>query len=448
LVISAIVSAALPLDVADARILLFNVVLARQANAAVGIRFSDEPGTAAAAGALDICAWLGFADDVEPLPAGARAARYHEAVQHLRSRGRALLDAAGAVILPLEPGRTVIVDDVKGAVVFENAALGDLVLVDAAGSVNPAFAEAVDAVDCKTAFVLREDRELERTALQQHVYAALDGSAPRAAHVGVLLPDGDALPVLGDLRQAGIEPAALIDHLALLGWSPPAPQESFSLAELTAQFSLDRLGAAPAHFNAVRLQAFNRRALRALPRAELSDRVAAVMQRAGLLEAPVPEAARRWIETFLEAFGDGFANLNEALALVAELRAEAVLVPALELERLRNRQVLFYLDAVGQYVDAQPELRGLPLDHDLRAIAQEFGIAGDDALGAVRMALTGKHAGPPLHLLFVLLGHDRILIRIGAISSHLLHGRGLEPIKYGPGGVPFQTIQTSRPAPD
>jgi glutamyl/glutaminyl-tRNA synthetase len=444
-VISAIVSAALPLDVADARILLFNVVLARQANAAVGIRFSDEPGTAAA---LDILAWLGFADDLELLPAAARTARYYEAVHRLRSRGRALLDAAGAVILPLEPGRTVIVDDVKGAVVFENAALSDLVLVDAAGCVNPAFAEAVDAVDCKTAFVLREDRELERTALQQHVYAALDASPPRAAHVGVLLPDGDALPVLADLRLAGIEPAALIDHLALLGWSPPAPQESFSLAELTAEFSLDRLGAAPAHFNAVRLQAFNRRALRALPRSELSERVGAVMQRAGLLESPIPDAARRWIETFLEAFGDGFANLNEALALVADLRAEAVLVPALELERLRNRQVLFYLDAVGQYVDAQPELRGLPLDHDLRAIAQEFGVAGDDALGVVRMALTGKHAGPPLHLLFVLLGHDRILIRIGAISSHLLHGRGLEPIKYGPGGVPFQTIQTSRPAPD
>jgi hypothetical protein len=125
-----------------------------------------------------------------------------------------------------------------------------------------------------------------------------------------------------------------------------------------------------------------------------------------------------------------------------------VLVPALELERLRNRQVVFYLDAVGQYVDAQPELRGLPLDHDLRAIAQEFGLSGEDALAAVRMALTGKHDGPPHELLFPLLGHDRILIRIGAISSHLLHGRGLEPIKYGPGGVPFATIQPSRPPAD
>jgi hypothetical protein len=61
------------------------------------------------------------------------------------------------------------------------------------------------------------------------------------------------------------------------------------------------------------------------------------------------------------------------------------------------------------------------------------------------MALTGKAQGPSLELLFPLLGHDRILIRIGAVNSRLLHGRGLEPIRYGPGGVPFEPIHGKRP---
>ena len=168
-------------------------------------------------------------------------------------------------------------------------------------------------------------------------------------------------------------------------------------------------------------------------------------QRARLLEDPVPDAAHRWIETFLDAYGAEVHTLGEALDEIAALRAEATAIPALELERLRNRQVLFYLDAVSQYVDSQPELRGLPLAHDLPAIASEFGIARDDAFGALRMALTGTHDGPPLTLLFPLLGHDRIMLRIGAVSSHILHGRGLEPIKYGPGGVPFETIQPQVP---
>ncbi|HYW53332.1 MAG TPA: hypothetical protein VE826_05150 [Dongiaceae bacterium] len=189
------------------------------------------------------------------------------------------------------------------------------------------------------------------------------------------------------------------------------------------------------------------RPLRGLPRETNHALIAAAMQRVRLLEDPVPEAAHRWIETFLDAFGADLRTLGEALEEIAKLREEAVTLPALELERLRNRQVLFFLDAVAQYVDDQPELRGLALEHDLPEIAKEFGLAREDALRAVRMALTGTHAGPPLELLFPLLGHDRIMIRIGAVSSHILHGRGLEPIKYGPGGVPFETIQAT-PPPD
>ena len=176
------------------------------------------------------------------------------------------------------------------------------------------------------------------------------------------------------------------------------------------------------------------------------DELAPAMQAAGLLEDPIPPAAERWMETFVEAFGARIDSLDAALREVAALRAESTIVPALELERLRNRQVVFFLDAVSQYVDAQPELRGLPLAHDLAAIGDEFGLAAGDAAAAVRMALTGEADGPPLKFLFPLLGHDRVMIRIGAISSRLLHGRGLEPIAFGPGGEPFRTIEARKPS--
>jgi hypothetical protein len=176
--------------------------------------------------------------------------------------------------------------------------------------------------------------------------------------------------------------------------------------------------------------------------------LAQAMQRWGFLEDPAPDAALRWIDTFLEAFGGTLQSVDDARPYLAELRAEACVVPALELERLRTREVLFFLDTVGQYVDSQAELRGLPLEHDLREMAREFGISAGDAQYAVRMALTGKKEGPPLELLFPLLGHDRILIRIGAINSMLLHGRGLEPIRFGPGGQPFEPIRGSLPEDD
>lgn len=175
------------------------------------------------------------------------------------------------------------------------------------------------------------------------------------------------------------------------------------------------------------------------------EALAAAMQRWGFLEDPVPAAAMRWIDTFVRAYGDRLKSIEEARPIVASLRAEACMIPALELERLRSREVLFFLDSVGQYVDQQPELQDLPLDSDLPEIAKEFGLSASDALSAVRMALTGEKSGPPLELLFPLLGHDRILIRFGAVNSMLLHGRGLQPIAYGPDGKPFEPIHGKRP---
>ena len=169
------------------------------------------------------------------------------------------------------------------------------------------------------------------------------------------------------------------------------------------------------------------------------------MQRWGFLENPAPEAALRWIDMFLEAFGSEIVTIDDAFAPVAALRAESCVIPALELERLRTRTVLFFLDSVGQYIDHQAELRDLPLENDVPAIAREFGLSRDDAFGAIRMALTGERIGPPLTLLFPLLGHDRMLIRIGAVNSRLLHGRGLEPLAFGPDGKPFEPIRGTKP---
>jgi anticodon-binding protein len=181
------------------------------------------------------------------------------------------------------------------------------------------------------------------------------------------------------------------------------------------------------------------------PRDERVQTLAGLMQRWGVLEDPAPAAALRWIESFLEAYAAELRTYEDARPLILALRAEACIVPALELEWLRSREVLFFLDSIAQYVDAQSELRGLPLDHDLAEIAKEFGLRSDDAMRATRMALTGHHDGPPLELLFPLLGHDRIMIRIGAVNSRLLHGRGLEPIAYGPDGKPFEPLHGTRP---
>jgi glutamyl/glutaminyl-tRNA synthetase len=450
-------SSAGTLHVGAARTALFNWLLARKSGGAFVVRIGDT-GDADPAGhgareraILDDLRWLGLGWDEGPDvggPAGPyrhaeRAALHGDHVERLSASGAAY-ERDGAVWFRVPPGTTVVHDLIKGDIVFDHAAIADFVVRKSSGGVTYNFATAVDDAVMRIDLVLRGDEHLDDTPRQMLVARALGYKPPRYAHAGMILEKDDA-PDVAALRRAGYLPQAVIEHLALLGWSPPDARESFTLDELVQLFSLERVGGSPSAFDAARLRAFNARALRALPRERYHALIAERMQRAGLLEDPAPDAAHRWIDTFLDAFGAEVHTLGEALAAIASLREESVTIPALELERLRTRQVLFFLDAVSQYVDHQPELRGLPLGHDLPAIAEEFGLARDDAFGAVRMALTGSHDGPPLALLFPLLGHDRIMIRIGAVSSHILHGRGLEPIKYGPGGVPFETIHATPP---
>ena len=385
--------------------------------------------------------------------AGIAASRYAGTCRTLGAAERAANDAQGrpfSVRFIVPPGQTVVDDVIKGPVTFDNHAFGDFVIVKTAGGPTYNFAAALDDATMEITLVLRGDEHLSNTPLQLMVLAALGLSAPRYAHVPLILNEQHQklskrhqTVDVESYRAAGFLAPALVNHLALLGWSPGDEREFFTLPELIAAFSLDRVGKSPAVYNEARLRAFNQHYLRALPPGALRDMLAAAMREHSLLEDPAPPTALRWIETFLEAYGEGLHSVAEAIPLVAALRAESVVIPALELERLRSREVLFFLDAVGQYVDKQPELRGLPLGKVIPAIAEEFGLAKKDAYHAVRMALTGEEKGAPLNLLFPLLGHERIIMRIAAVSSHLLHGRGLEPIRYGPGGQPFEPIRGS-----
>ncbi|HEX3467129.1 MAG TPA: glutamate--tRNA ligase family protein [Candidatus Elarobacter sp.] len=442
------------LSPADARSALFSWLIARRSGGHFVVRLDDaQPLGEQASDAVTDLRWLGLEPDEGPDAGNAfgpyrsaeRRALYDAALAELAARG-ATHERDGAMVLQRGVAATVVPDLLHGDVHFGGEALGEIVVRGADGVPSRVLRATVDDAAMRIDLVVQDGRGLDRAARQTALARALGVSSPRFAHAGTLVEPKDAtLPAVGDLRRAGYLPGAVIEHLALLGWSPADGRETFTLEELAELFSLDRVGVSETHFDPDRLRAFNGRALRLLPRERYHALLAERMQRTRLLEDPIPAAAHRWIETFLDAFGAEAHTLGEAIDAVAALRAESTAIPALELERLRNRHVLFFLDTVSQYVDDQPELRDLPLGHDLPAIAAEFGLAREDAFAAVRMALTGTHDGPPLSLLFPLLGHERIMMRIGAVSSHILHGRGLDPIKFGPGGVPFETIRPELP---
>ncbi|MDQ6933249.1 MAG: glutamate--tRNA ligase family protein [Candidatus Eremiobacteraeota bacterium] len=472
-------------DTAAARIALVNFLFAKRTNGVFILRIDDKAEQSAdhESAIMSDLRWLGLSWDEGPDVGGKyapyrqseRAEIYARVASRLLEMKRAYrcycttqecsgecrgrnpagstgLEAQGgtcAVRFAVTPGETVVHDLIKGDISLPNDECGDFILVKPSGVAASSFASILDDALMDISIVMRGEEYLSKAPLELLILEALGLHAPRFAHLPMVWPDRsdyrERTIGLHQLRAQGIDPHALSNQMAFVGWANGDDREDLTKEELIAGFSLERIREAPSACTQTRLRASNQCALRKLSLGELRKVLAREMQRAGLLEMPVPAAAWRWIDTFLAAYREELRGLSDVIPIVRALRAEAVVVPALELERLRSREVVFYLDAVSQYVDAQAELRDLPLNQDLVEIAKEFGLQSSDAFATVRMALTGEKKGAPLTLLFPLLGHDRIMMRIGAVSSHLLHGRGLEPIKYGPDGQPFRPIHGTKP---
>lgn len=408
------------LHVGNARTALFNYLLARRTHGAFVLRVEDTDASRNRAETeaphLEALHWLGLSWDEGPDIGGKfgpyrqseRAEIYRSYAQHLRDAGLAYEDE-GALRFRIPPGKTVVDDLVKGTVTFENATIPDPVIVKSSGGPTYNFAASVDDALMEISVVLRGDEHLPNTPVQLRILDALGLRAPRYAHVPLILNEHhqklskrhDTVSI-EEFREAGIQPEALIDHLALLGWSAPDGREEFTLAELAQLFSLERVQRAGAIFNEARLLAFNQRALRKLPRERLGKLLADAMERWGYRERP------EWIATFLQAYGEELQTIEQARPLVAELHADTVMIPSDEHELLSRPRVAELLVALAATPD---DSRAIP------SLAARFGVEKKDAYHAVRIALTGQERGAPVALLFPLLGTARIRARLEAARA-------------------------------
>ncbi|MBV8151708.1 MAG: glutamate--tRNA ligase [Candidatus Eremiobacteraeota bacterium] len=415
------------LHVGGARTALFNYLLARRTRGAFVLRIEDtdvernRPETEAAL--LDDLRWLGLSWDEGPDAGGARGPyRQSERREVYRSHAARLHDAGaayedeGALRFRIPSGATVVDDLVKGKVTFENATLPDPVILKSGGGPTYNFAAALDDALMEISVVVRGDEHLPNTPVQQNLISALGLRAPRYAHVPLILNDAhqklskrhDTVGI-EEFRARGIQPEAMIEHLALLGWSAPDGREEFSLDELAGLFSLERVHRGGAVFNEDRLRAFNARALRKLPREKMLALLEAAARRWGF------EVERAWLETFLDAYGEELQTIEQARPHMAALLAEAAPVAPLEAERLHDPPVVALLEALDEYVAGHEDLHGLPLSRDIPALGERSGVAKKEAYHCVRLALSGQQQGPPLVLLFPLLGRERILRRLDAL---------------------------------
>ena len=327
--------------------------------------------------------------------------------------------------LRMPDGTTTFTDLVRGEVSFGHAFVPDFVLQRADGSPLYTLAVAVDDVLMKITHVVRGEDLLSSTPRQLAVYRAMgvaEADFPIFAHLPYVLgKDGQRLSKRNGVvsvnwyRDEGYLPEAMCNYLALLGWSPGENRESFTLAEMAAEFDLARVNKNAAQFDVRKLEAINGDKIRALGPAGFVSRITPFLQRAALVASPPEAAQERLVAAAAPLIQERIARLTEAVGMLGFLlvsEADFAVDPADAAKSLTAESERVLKAAEAALAGVEPwtsEAIEAALKH---ALLDELGLTPRVAFAPVRVAVTGRRISPPLYESIELLGADRALGRL------------------------------------
>jgi glutamyl-tRNA synthetase len=351
--------------------------------------------------------WLGLDWDGDVTFQLDRMERCREEAQRLLVEGKAYEDESAIRIRMPDEGVTAWDDLIRGRIEYPNEKLEDLVLVRADGRPTYNFASPIEDWLDGITHVIRGDDHISNTPKQIRILEALGAPLPSYGHLANIFgPDGKKLSKrhgsvsVEDFRAEGYLPEALVNFLALLGWSYDDKTTIMSRDELVERFTLDRVGASPATFDYEKLDWMNGVYLRALD----PDAYAAV------LLTWLREQGYDWDEEVVRAtvplVHEKIAKLSEypdfAGFLFGEVEADRGLLdgsaPVLE-------------EAERALTDVEP-FAARPIEEALRALADRLELKPRDAFQPIRVAVTGSRVSPGLFESIELLGRERTLERL------------------------------------
>ena len=473
-----------PLHIGTARTSLYNFLFARHVGGTYVLRVEDtdvERGTEAwESDIIDNLHWLGISWDEGPQVAGgddigpygpyrqsqrmelyareadrllASSAAYHcyctpdelEAVRHEQERNheapryngrclrltdadRAAFEAEGrrpALRLRVPPEKIRFDDLIRGEVEFDNALLGDFVIVRSNGMPLYHFVVVVDDEAMAITHVVRGEDHLSNTPKHIALIRALAYREPKFGHIPLILnPDRSKMSkrksqtAITAYREQGYLPEAMVNFLAFLGWSPGTEEEIFTLAELAERFEIGEVHKAGAVFDRDRLGYLNGVYIRSLADGQLAYRLRPFLPEAlddGILMRLAPLLKERLVRlgdatelsAFLTETDDQVAGLYEPELLLPKGRSGAEVTEALALAR----------DALAAV--PEPDFAAGELEAICRSTADGHGWKAGDFFRPLRVAITGRLVSPPLFGSMELLGRERTLARIEAALARL-----------------------------
>ena len=449
------------MHIGTARTALFNWLYARHTGGKFLLRVEDtdrERSTEAAVKVIfDGLAWLGMTPDEEPVFQATRAERHQEVAEAMLARGSAYRDYMTAEELSVEresaraegrvvrspwrdhgtgnydetqsfvvrlkaplAGETVVHDQTKGEVRFQNRDLDDLILLRTDGSPTYNLAVVVDDHDMGITHVIRGDDHLNNAARQTLIYQGMGWDVPIWSHLPMIHgPDGAKLSkrhgaqAVGEFAQMGYLPEAMRNYLAKLGWGH-GDDEIFTDEQAADWFNITDVVSAPARLDWAKLNHINNHYIRQAEVGRQSDLIAEILAERG---APVSPEATRVLQRTIPLVRDGAKTLLElADSLVFALKARPLELPP-KISEFLTEETSARLSRLEAALSDQSAWEVDALQATLRGFAEAEGVGLGKIGPALRGVLSGGSPAPDLAGALVSLGKAESLARINDALS-------------------------------
>lgn len=323
----------------------------------------------------------------------------------------------------------IVVDDmVRGKVEFDSSGIGDFVIVKSDGIPVYNFAVVIDDYLMKITHVIRGEEHLSNTPRQILIYDALGMEIPKFAHVSLILGKDrtkmskrHGATWVEQYRDEGYLPEAIINFLALLGWSPESEQEIFSMEELCRQFSLDRVAKNPAVFDIDKLKWMNGHYIRNSSTERITEMAVPYLLKAGYIKERDAEERFSWLNDIVDAVKESLTVVSE-VAEKTRLFFEDFVSPEDDEARevLKQDHIPHLIEVFREKVKQAPEVDEGFLNRVFKEIQKQTGIKGRKLFMPVRVLLTGQTHGPELGRILMILGKNSILKRLDHMQKNFI----------------------------
>jgi glutamyl-tRNA synthetase len=282
-----------------------------------------------------------------------------------------------------------------------------------------------DYVDMRITHVVRGDDHITKTPKQIQLYRAMGAPVPAFAHVPLILgPDKKRLSKrhgatsVGEYDAQGYLPEAMVNFLALLGWSPGSgDREVFDRDELVARFTLEGISGGNAVFNPDKLDWFNQQHIARLGAGEIIDRIQPELERAGLWHADFAGSRRPWLTRVIDLLKPRAHKLRDFTPQLRPFVADRVERDAAAVAKYLGPDVAIHLAAWRDALRELAPFDAATLEGALRNLAEARGIKAGALIHGTRVAVTGQAASPGIFDVLELVGREHVIARLSEALS-------------------------------